>query len=217
MRNLAGWLGLTTLAVGLPAMAQTPIIDNERVTVWEVTLNRAQSTPPTLKDRDTVIMYLEGGRIRTASPGAKPVTTTRQFGDAVFVAKGVGAIDTLLSDGPAREIVIALKDHPVPLTPNTAHLPPAFPRPGSVQVLSNGKVAVWNYSWKPGQQTPMHFHDKDVVVAYRYDGSLKSVTPDGKATVNTFKAGEVRFNKADRSHYELLTSPRQSAVMMELK
>jgi hypothetical protein len=78
-------------------------------------------------------------------------------------------------------------------------------------------VVVWNYSWAPGKPTPMHFHDKDVVVAYRYDGALKSVTPDGKATANAYKAGEVRFNKANRAHYELLTSPRQSAVMMELK
>jgi hypothetical protein len=30
----------------------------------------------------------------------------------------------------------------------------------------------------------MHFHDKDIVVVYRYDGSLKSTTPDGKSVVN---------------------------------
>jgi hypothetical protein len=55
------------------------------------------------------------------------------------------------------------------------------------------------------------------VVAYRYDGTLKSVTPDGATTANAYQAGEIRFNKANRSHYEELTTDRQSAVMMELK
>ena len=63
----------------------------------------------------------------------------------------------------------------------------------------------------------MHFHDKDVVVAYRYDAELASTTPDGKRVVNRFEAGEVRFNPAKRVHSELLVSPRASAVMTELK
>jgi len=63
----------------------------------------------------------------------------------------------------------------------------------------------------------MHFHDKDVVLAYRYDGALKSVTPDGKEIVNAYKAGEIRFNRGNRTHYEELVTDRQSAVMAELK
>src|SRR5262249_23268223 len=35
----------------------------------------------------------------------------------------------------------------------------------------------------------MHFHDKDVVVVFRYDGSLKSTTPDGKSVVNDYYVG----------------------------
>jgi hypothetical protein len=63
----------------------------------------------------------------------------------------------------------------------------------------------------------MHFHDKDVVVAYRYAGPLKSTTPDGAVTENPYKKGEIRFNKSNRTHSELLTSDRQSAVILELK
>jgi hypothetical protein len=96
-------------------------------------------------------------------------------------------------------------------------LPPAFPRPGSVKRLENGRVVVWRFSWKPGLPTRMHFHDKDVVVAYRYDGTLASTTPDGKVTDNPYKGGDIRFNKGDRVHSERLITARQSAVMMELK
>jgi hypothetical protein len=63
----------------------------------------------------------------------------------------------------------------------------------------------------------MHFHDKDVVVAYRYDGTLRSVTPDGEATDNAYRKGDIRFNKANRTHSELLITERQSAVILELK
>jgi hypothetical protein len=206
------------LGASLPAAAQpAPVIDNERVTVWDIILEKGVSGPVTPHDMDAVIMFLEGGRIRTLEAGGKSSTATRKFGDAVFVSKGTDARQTLISDGQAHEIVIALKDYRVPVVVNTTGLPAAFPRPGSVKALDNDRITVWHYTWMPGVPTPMHFHDKDVVVAYRYDGALKSVTPDGASVINPYKAGDIRFNKANRSHYEELTTARQSAVMMELK
>ena len=46
--------------------------------------------------------------------------------------------------------------------------------------------------------TPMHFHDKDIVVAYRYDGSLKSVTPDGATVVFSSHVMELVDRICDR-------------------
>jgi hypothetical protein len=63
----------------------------------------------------------------------------------------------------------------------------------------------------------MHFHDKDIVVVYRYDGSLESTTPDGKRVVNDYKPGSIWFNRGDRVHFETLVKGRQSAIMVELK
>ncbi len=197
-------------------------IDNERLTVWDVKLAEGASAPPTPQDADAVIMFLEGGRIRSVDGAGKASIAVRQFGDAVFVPRGSDVTDTLLSGGQApgnqaHEIVIVLKDLVVPATPNTTPYPAAFPRPGSVKVIDNARVVVWHYSWTPGVPTPMHFHDKDVVVAYRYDGTLKSTAPDGTVVVNPYKAGDIRFNKSNRSHTEEVVGERQSAVMMELK
>jgi len=218
MYSMASWFAVMLLAASVPAAAQpAPVIDNERVTVWDIILEKGVSGPVTPHDMDTVIMFLEGGRIRTLGAGGKASTARRKFGDAVFIPKGSDATQTLVSDGEAHEIVIALKDYRVPVVVNTTGLPAAFPRPGSVKVLDNDRITVWHYTWLPGVPTPMHFHDKDVVVAYLYDGTLKSVTPDGAILINPHKAGEIRFNKANRSHYEELTTARQSAVMMELK
>jgi len=218
MGSMVRWSAVMLLGASLSAAAQlAPVIDNERVTVWDVILGKGESAPATPHDMDTVIMFLEGGRIRTLVAGGKISTARHGFGDAVFVPKGTDAIQTLVSDGRAHEIVVALKDFRAPVVVNTTGLPAAFPRPGSVRVLDNDRITVWHYTWTPGMPTPMHFHDKDIVVAFRYDGTLKSVTPDGATVANAYKAGDIRYSKANRSHYEELTTDRQSAVMMELK
>jgi hypothetical protein len=210
---LLGAMQVARAATPLPA----PTIDNERVTVWDIVLESGRNGPTIPSDRETVVVFLEGGSISTSYHGSRAVKHQRHFGDAAWVARGVGFQDTLLSAGSAHEIVIALKDGGLQTLANTSGYPAAFPRPGSVKVMETSRVIVWNYSWVPDVATPMHFHDKDVVVAYRYDGGLKSVTPQGQITVNDYKAGDIRFNKANRSHYEQLVGSRQSAVMLELK
>jgi hypothetical protein len=216
-RASLGLLGVM-LALTVPAVAQlAPVIDNERVTVWDVILTAGTPGPATPHDLDSVVMFLEGGSIRTVDADGSSRVAKREFGDAVFVAKGRDAKDTVLSASSAHEVVIALKDYALPAVVNTSGYPPAFPRPGSVKVLENNRVVVWHYSWTVGVATPMHFHDKDIVVAYRYGGALKSVTPEGVAVVNSYKASDIRFNRANRAHYEELPTGRQSAVMTELK
>jgi len=215
-RYVLGLISVAAILAG-PASAATPVIDNERVTVWDVRVDKGAATTPTPLDMDTVIMFLEGGRVRTTFANGKTHVALRKFGDALFIPKGSVASDTLLSAGPAHEIVIALKDKAEPPVPNDSGLPPAFPRPGSVKVLENPRVVVWHYSWKPGVPTPMHFHDKDVVVVYMEPTALKSTTPDGKSTLNEYSALETRFNLRDRTHTELLVRGTGSAIITELK
>jgi hypothetical protein len=78
-------------------------------------------------------------------------------------------------------------------------------------------VVVWNYVWRPGKKTPMHFHDKDTLVVFEDTGALSSTTQDGKVVVNEYKDGDIRFNKRDRSHSELLVKGQMRAVITELK
>ena len=104
-----------------------------------------------------------------------------------------------------------------PLYVNKSGYPPAFPRPGSIKAFENDRVVIWNYTWTPNVPTPMHFHDKDVVVVYLEDGDLKSTTPDEKVTVNAYDFGAVRFNLRDRTHTETLIRGKQHAIITELK
>lgn len=116
-----------------------------------------------------------------------------------------------------RTVVIEIKDHAPTALPNKSGYPNAFPRPGSKKLFENAKVIVWDYTWTPGVATPMHFHDKDVVVTYLKDGSLQSTTPAGEKTMNNYKFADIRFNLKDRIHTETLVTGSQRAIITEFK
>jgi hypothetical protein len=134
-----------------------------------------------------------------------------QSGHATFLKKGTKH----KADG--KGILIGLKDFKQEPLPNKSGYPAAFPRPGSKKLLENDRVVVWDYAWTPGVPTPMHFHDKDVVVFYLEDGDLQSTTPSGEKTVNPYKPGMIRFNLRDRTHTETLIRGKQHGIMTELK
>jgi hypothetical protein len=165
--------------------ALKPVIDNERVAVWDAPVSAAG------RPVDAVVVSLSG--------------------DVTFLPKGTAP------KSAAKSYVIDLKDHPVAPYENKSGYPLAFPRPDSKKVLENAKVIVWDYTWTPDVPTPMHFHDKDVVVVFLEEGDLKSTTPDGQAVVNPYTAGTVRFNKGNRTHTETLVRGKQRAIITELK
>ena len=52
---------------------------------------------------------------------------------------------------------------------------------------------------------------------YLEDTALTSTKPNGEKTLNEYKAFDIRFNKRDRSHSELLVKGEMRAVITELK
>jgi hypothetical protein len=210
------WLLLIPLCAS--AQDYKPIIDNDRVVIWDVTWTKNQPGPAASGAFDSVTICLDGGDFKTTLPDGAPGTVTRKTGDAVFKPKGVHNPEMWTGAGaPPRTIVIALKDHPASPIPNPTGYPLAFPRPGVKKLFENDRILMWDYRWQPGVPTPMHFHDKDVVVTYLEDGDLTSVTPDGKSVVNPYRFGVVRFNLGNRSHQEVLTRGTLRAIMVELK
>jgi hypothetical protein len=165
-----------------------PVIDNERVTVWNV-----------------------AGPVATAETASLDALVVSSSGNAAFFTK------SKTPQVSGRSLVIALKDHPVQPITNTSGYPLGFPRPGAKKLLENDRVIVWDYTWQPGVATPMHFHDKDVVVWFLEDGDLKSTTPDGKETTTQYTADTVRFNQRNRIHSETLIKGKQRALITELK
>jgi hypothetical protein len=187
---------LAVLFLQLAFAADTkPIIENDRVIVWD--LAAGQQLPEAARQYDVVKVSFAHGS-----------------GSAVFEKKNEQS-----APGPVsmRTMVVALKDYSVPPIPNKTGLPSAFPRPGVKKLIDNDRIVTWEYTWTPGVPTPMHFHDKDVVLVYLDDGALQSTTPDGKKVVNEYSYGQIKFNPGNRSHTELLVKGHQHAIMTELK
>ena len=169
-----------------------PVIDNERVTVWSL---KASNSEISTQMHACVFIRL------------MPLVA------AYFPKCSSEGWDA----GLAGAVVIELKDHPVPPLANASGFPNAFPRPGVTKRLENDKVLVWDYTWTTGVPTPMHFHDKDVVVVYLENGALKSTTPDRQSVVNELSRGLIRFNARDRIHTEELVKGKSRAIITELK
>ena len=177
----------------------TPIVENARVRVWDVP--PGATAAPALPGRDAVTFIIRG---------APPNVET----EVRYHARG-----TVVPGPPqdARRIVIELQDMPVPPLANTSGYPPAFPRPGSRKLLENDRVVVWTSTWTTGVATPMHFHDKDVVVTFLADGTLTSTDAQGKTTANERHFGDTSFNPRARVHTERLDRGQGRAMMVELK
>ena len=197
--------------------AMKPALDNERVRVWDVVWTKGQPGPIQKYELDTVKVYIAGGDIRVKNADGSTKVVTRKKGEAVFVPQGASFTEEGASDTPAHSVIVELKNNPVAPLKNTTGLPNAFPRPHVKKVMDNKRFLVWDYEWYSGEPTPMHFHDKDVVVTYMEEGSLKSTAPDGQATVNDYHPGQIRYNPRERTHTELLVKGTQHAMMVELK
>ena len=207
----------TVVLLLLPLLASAqgnkPIIDNDRVTVWDVTWTQDQRSMG-LSGDDVVTVYLTGGDFRIGPSR----TVTHKTGEAVFRPKGTAPAETWVGTGtPPRAAEILLKDCEKRPATNTSGNPLAFPRPGATKLIDNDRVLVWDSRWQPGVPTSMHFHDKDVVVSYLEDGDLTSIAPDGATVVNPYKFGVIRFTAGNRSHKEVLTKGTQRAIIVELK
>src|ERR1700685_2204369 len=100
--------------IAASAVQAAPVIDNERLTVWDIKLAQGESGPATPHDQDAVILIVEGGEVRTRDRRGHTRVVTRNFGDGIFVPKGTDAVDTLVAGGPAHEVLIALKNYPRP-------------------------------------------------------------------------------------------------------
>jgi hypothetical protein len=181
-------LGVVALTIAAWSYAAEPAIDNDRVTAWDT----SGVAPPA--QHDVVAVPLS------------------RKGTAFFGHKG-----DMPGKAGERTVIVELKGRPLPPLANTSGYPLAFPRPHVKKLFENDQVVVWDYAWRPGEPSPMHFHDKDALVVYEATGALQSTTPDGKKTENEIRFGDIRFNKRDRTHTELLLRGHARAVITELK
>jgi quercetin dioxygenase-like cupin family protein len=200
-----------------PREGATQVFDNERVTIWDVTWLKGKPSPMHRHRYDLVGVYLVGSPIKVTMPDGTSRDSSVEEGFVLFQPKGVTHIEEgLVEENPRHAILIDLKDHRAAPIPNPTGLPNAFPREGAVNRLDNERVSIWEYRWTE-RPTPMHFHDKDVVVVVMEGGEIESTTADGKSRVARVARGEASFTPGNRSHTERLASGSARAILVELK
>ena len=167
------------LLLPLAARAEPALIDNKWVTVRKIVVTQDSPYAGLNRLHDTVLLMAGDGWLQDRSGKA----TAYHFGDAIYVPKGRRVKEELVQAGTLPVVEVVLKDRKAPHANNTG-LPLAFPRKGAHNSLDNRRVAVWLYSWGPGETTSMHYHDKDIVGVFRYDGPLKSTDEKAKAPLS---------------------------------
>jgi hypothetical protein len=186
------------LPPAFPREGAKQVINNERVTVWDVTWPKGNTAQTYRLPFDTVSVELSARK-----------------GEVSFLKRGV--LPAQESGTPRRTIMIELKDVTVPTLANKSGYPEAFPREGVRRLLDNPRVTVWDVSFTQGKPTPTHFHSTDVVVVYLENGDTLSTAPDGKATPGVARFGEVKLNPRNRTHSELLVKGAHRVIAVELK
>jgi predicted metal-dependent enzyme (double-stranded beta helix superfamily) len=185
-----------------PREGANQVFDNERVTIWDVTWLPGKPSPMHRHKYDLVGVYLVGSPIKVTMPDGTSRESKVEEGFVLFQSKGVTHIEEgMVAENPRHAILIDLKDHVAPKIPNETGLPLAFPREGAVKRLENDRVAIWEYLWTK-TPSPMHFHDKDVVVVVMEGGEIESTTPDGKSRVTRVVRREASFTPGNRAHSE---------------
>ena len=206
-----GVLGASlVLALGLarsaPAAAQAHgvrsgrlIAENEFASVRDMAWS-AGEVRPHAGAYDMTLVYLEG----------------RPAGQVEFERRGA-ARGAAAEPIAGRAIVIDLHDRAMAAYPNRTGYPPAFPRPGAKQLLENDRVVVWDYTFTPDVPSPVHFHERDVVVVFLGDGTLASNPLTGPTTTRDHTNGMAMFNPGNRAHTETLIRGTARVIVVELR
>lgn len=213
-----GWLlQPADLPHAFPREGAVQLLDNARVTMWDVTWLKGKPSPMHRHRYDLVGVYLVGSTIRVTPLSGLSGESTVEPGFILYQREGVTHIEEGMADIPRHAILTDIKGGPIGAMPNTSGQPAAYPRAGARQAVDNEKVTIWEYAWTLGKSTGMHFHDKDTFVVFMADGELKSTTPDGKSEITKIKRGDSRFSPRGRVHSEELVSGAVRAVITELK
>ena len=99
----------TDIPPAFPRDDSTVMLDEDRVTIWDVQLEAGQEVPLHVHNRDTVAVFLEGGTIRSVNEDGTEATTTYAYKDVRFWSAGRAHREVVV-DGSPRAMLYELQD-----------------------------------------------------------------------------------------------------------
>jgi hypothetical protein len=91
-----------------PRDGAKPLLDDERVTIWDYTWGPGARGPMSRYPRDTILIWLANGTLRLASPGGSPAVIDVAPGQIRYKRRGTVEAEEVLSGSP-RAMVFAFK------------------------------------------------------------------------------------------------------------
>lgn len=193
-------------------------LDNERVTIWDVMLQKGQRTELYELPLDQVTVSLTDAPIKVIRADGTWTIEQRRLGSVRLDSKGTVYAEENVGDTPSRSIIVTLNPSVSPKVDIKEGIPGQFPRPGSTKLFENDRIRVWDHTWRPGVPRREHLHYTQVVGVFIEPGATRSYPSNGKPVEAIRRVGDVNFSSLLTSpHSEEVAEGLPRAIFIELK
>lgn len=180
-----------------PRTGTRQILDNARVTVWEVNWPHGVPQPIHRHRYDMAGVYLRFGVITVTTPdgtasNGQPFEVPRPY----FQPKGITHREEAKGapgDPERLAIMIDLKDRAGVSPPPSGTAPVAFPRDGAKNVLDNERVRMWDVTWRAERSAAAMAYALDAVEVVVTGGTFIVRGADGQDTTRVVAPKDARF------------------------
>ena len=203
-----------------PRTGVTQILDNVRVTVWEVNWRHGDKQPVHRHLYDMAGVYLRYGPITvTALDGTENKGAEFPVPRPYFQPKGITHREEAVTPGaPERlAIMVDLKEAATDMMYIDDPEPSAYPRDGAKNVLENPRIRMWDYTWTANGPAVKRVYRNDVVEVVVTGGTVKVTGPDGKADTRTLAPKQARYINRGTVQTEQGVSGSPRVIAIELK
>ncbi len=203
-----------------PRKGVTQILDNARVSVWEVNWHHGDTQPVHRHKYDMAGVYLRYGPITvTDLDGKENKGAEFPVPRPYFQPKGITHKEEAVTPGaPERlAVMIDLKDAVTDMMVIDDPEPSAYPRDGASNVLDNRRVRMWDYTFTAGAPAVKRVYRSDVVEVVVTAGVVKVTAFDGKTETRTLAPKQARYISRGTVQTEQLVSGSPRVIAVELK
>ncbi len=203
-----------------PRKGVTQIIDNPRVTVWEVNWRHGDEQPYHRHRYDMAGVYLRYGPIVvTALDGTVNPASVFEVPRPYFQPKGITHREEAHAPGqPERlAIMVDLKDSATDMMFIDDPEPSAWPRDGAKNVLENPRIRMWDYTFAAGAPAVKRVYRSDVVEVVVTGGTVKVTGVTGKPETLVLAPKDARFVSRGTVRTEEHVSGAPRVIAIELK
>ena len=203
-----------------PRKGVTQILDNDRVSVWEVNWHHGDTQPVHRHKYDMAGVYLRYGPITvTDLDGKENKGAEFPVPRPYFQPKGITHKEEAVTPGaPERlAVMIDLKDSVTDMMVIDDPEPSAYPRDGASNVLDNRRVRMWDYTFTAGAPAVKRVYRSDVVEVVVTAGVVKVTAFDGKTETRTLAPKQARYISRGTVQTEQLVSGSPRVIAVELK